>query len=58
MIDQADIYRLLLTFPELKTPEGPVAERLRESGAPESAVEAWRNIAAQEIVVEDDEAGY
>ncbi|HZW31550.1 MAG TPA: hypothetical protein VFF52_12635 [Isosphaeraceae bacterium] len=57
-LDLADIYRLLLTFPELKTREGPVAERLRDSGAPESALEAWREIAAQEIVAEDDDEGY
>ena len=35
--DLTDIRRLLLTFPELKTLEGPVAERLRESGAPHGA---------------------
>jgi hypothetical protein len=58
LVDRADIHRLLLTFPELKTLEGPVAERLRDSGAPEPALEAWREIAVQEIVPEDDEEGY
>jgi hypothetical protein len=56
--DLTDIRRLLLTFPELKTLEGPVADRLRDSGAPESALEAWREIAVQEIVVLGDEEGY
>src|SRR6185312_16106748 len=56
--DLTDIRRLLLTFPELKTAEGPVADRLRASGAPDSVLDAWREIAAQEIVPEDDEEGY
>jgi hypothetical protein len=56
--DLTDIRRLLLTFPELKAAEGPVADRLRASGASESVLDAWREIAAQEIVPEDDEEGY
>ena len=56
--DLTDIRRLLLTFPELKAAEGPVANGLRASGAPESTLEAWREIAAQEIVPEDDDEGY
>ncbi len=52
--DLMDIRRLLLTFPELKASEGPVADRLRASGAHESALEAWREIAAQEILPEDE----
>ena len=31
-MDKADLYRLLLTFPDLKKEEGPVAERLRAAG--------------------------
>jgi hypothetical protein len=58
MMDLADIRRLLLRFPELQAAEGPVAERLRASGAPAPALEAWREIAAQEIVAENDEDGY
>jgi Nucleotidyl transferase AbiEii toxin, Type IV TA system len=58
MTDLADIYRLLLTFPEVKAVEGPVADRLQASGAPESVLDAWREIAAQEIVPEDDDEGY
>jgi hypothetical protein len=56
--DLADIRRLLLTFPELKADQGPVADRLRATGAPGAALEAWREIVAQEIVAEDDEDGY
>jgi Nucleotidyl transferase AbiEii toxin, Type IV TA system len=56
--DLTDIRRLLLTFPELKTLEGPVAERLRAAGASAAALEAWREIVVQEIVAEDDDEGY
>lgn len=56
--DLADIHRLLLAFPELKAFEGPVADCLRASGAPSTTLEAWREIAAQEIVAEDDDEGY
>jgi hypothetical protein len=59
LIDLADIYRLLLAFPGLKTPDGPVAASLRSLNAPESvlALESWREIVARDIVAEDDE-GY
>ncbi|MGC8639252.1 MAG: hypothetical protein ACP5XB_05160 [Isosphaeraceae bacterium] len=57
MTDLADIHRLLLAFPGLKASEGPVADYLTASGVPDSTLEAWREIAAQEIVPEDDE-GY
>lgn len=57
-MDLADIYRLLLTFPELKVFEGPVADSLRAAGAPSTTLEAWREIAAQEIVADNDDEGY
>jgi hypothetical protein len=56
--DLVDIARLLLTFPDLKTSDGPVAERLRTSGANETVLDAWRTLAAEEITPENDEAGY
>ncbi len=55
--DLTDIRRLLLTFPELKAFEGPVFDRLHLAVAPQTVVDAWREIVAQEIVAEDDE-GY
>jgi hypothetical protein len=58
MRDLADVYRLLLSFPELKASEGLVADRLREAGAPGPVLDAWREIAAQEIVADDDDEGY
>jgi hypothetical protein len=45
---------LLLTFPELKTTEGPVAERLRAAGASAEVMTAWQELVAQEILPEDD----
>jgi hypothetical protein len=56
--DLTDIRRLLLTFPELKTFEGPVADRLQATGASGAALEAWREIATQEIAADDDDDGY
>jgi Nucleotidyl transferase AbiEii toxin, Type IV TA system len=56
--DLTDIRRLLLTFPELKIFEGPIAERLRAVGSPDAVLDAWREIAAGEIVAENDDDGY
>jgi hypothetical protein len=56
--DRADLYRLLLTFPELKQAEGPVAERLCANGAPEEVLAAWTNLVAEEILPDDEDAGY
>lgn len=58
LIDVADLRRLLLTFPELKTAESPVVERLRASGASEPVLAAWRDLVSQEILPEDEEAGF
>jgi hypothetical protein len=58
MMDLADVYRLLLTFPELKAREGQVARRLRESGAPDFVLDAWHDVAESEIVGEDYAAGF
>jgi hypothetical protein len=52
--DQADLYRLLLTFPELKTEEGPVAERLRAAEAGDDVMAAWKELVAQDIRAEED----
>jgi len=56
--DLTDIRRLLLTFPDLKVFEGPVADCLRAAGAPSTTLEAWRELAAQEIIADDDDEGY
>lgn len=58
LMDAADLRRLLLTFPELKTEEGPVALRLRAAENPESALAAWKELVAQEILPDDEDAGF
>src|SRR5207245_2556031 len=55
LIDQADLARVLLTFPELKEEEGPVAERLRAAGVDETVMAAWQDLVAQEILPEDED---
>jgi hypothetical protein len=56
--DLTDIRRLLLTFPELKGFDGAVADCLGKSGASVEVLEAWREIAAEEIEVPNDDDGY
>jgi hypothetical protein len=58
LMDAADLRRLLLRFPELKAYEGPVGQALRRLDAPQEALEAWRQLAAEEIVPEDEDAGF
>jgi hypothetical protein len=57
-IDLGDLRRLLLTFPHLKTEEGPVADCLRRAEASDKVLEAWKELVAQEIEPEDEDAGY
>lgn len=58
MMDAADLRRLLLAFPELKADRGPVSETLRDLQAPKEAIDAWRSLVREEILAEDDEAGF
>ena len=53
--DWRDLANLLLTFPELKSEDGPVMERLRASGATADVIAAWRELVAQEILPEDED---
>lgn len=55
LIDRADLYRVLLTFPDLKAEEGPVAERLRAAGAGKEVMAAWKELVAQEILPEEED---
>lgn len=54
LIDQADLIRLLRTFPHLKTAEGEVVERLQAAGASAQVMEAWAKLVAQEIKPVDE----
>ena len=58
LMDAADLRRLLLTFPELKSEEGSVVGALRGMKAPAAAFEAWRELVAAEIFPEDEDAGF
>jgi len=58
LIDAADLRRLLLVFPELKVDQGAVLGALQGMGAPTKAFEAWRELVAQEILPEDEDAGF
>lgn len=53
--DAADLRRLLLAFPPLRAKDGPVARRLRETGAGAAALDTWSEIAARPIEPDEDE---
>lgn len=46
-IDQRDLAKLLLTFPELKSDAGAVVERLRAAKAEEAVLAVWKELVAQ-----------
>jgi nucleotidyltransferase AbiEii toxin of type IV toxin-antitoxin system len=58
MTDLADIYRLLLAFPQLKAYDGEVTNCLWDLGAPDLIIDAWHEIVDSEILPEDDDAGF
>ena len=55
LIDRADAGRLLLSFPDLKTEGGEVAERLLASGAGPDVLAAWKELVALQILPEDED---
>jgi hypothetical protein len=56
--DWRDVAMLLLTFPDLKTVEGPVAEALRSAGVEREVFNTWKKLVAQEILPEDEDAKF
>ena len=52
--DWRDLAMLLLKFPELKSEQGAVADKLQASGATAEILVVWKELAAQEIQPEDD----
>ena len=58
LIDEADLRRLLLAFPQLKTTDGTVAERLRASQATESVLAVWKDLVFQKILPEDEQSEF
>jgi hypothetical protein len=53
--DWRDIAHLLLKFPELKTEEGPVQERLEAEGVQPEVLAIWRQLVAEEILAEEED---
>jgi len=49
---------LLLRLPELKADLGPVATSLQGLAASAQAIEAWQALVAEEILPEDEDAGF
>jgi len=58
MTDAADLRRLLLAFPDLKSAEGAVADALKAAEASEATMQSWRDLTAQEILPDDEDAGF
>ena len=58
LIDEADLRRLLLVFPELKTAEGTVAECLRAGQNAETMLAVWRDLVSQEFLPEDEQSEF
>jgi Nucleotidyl transferase AbiEii toxin, Type IV TA system len=55
--DRRDLAALLLRFPELKSENSSVANRLAKNGADEATLKEWKIICAEEIKPADDD-GY
>lgn len=53
--DWRDVAMLLLTFPELKVENGPVAKRLRAAQAGEEVMKLWNELLHLDIQPENDE---
>ena len=53
--DMADLQRLLLAFPELKTADGEVTGRLRTAEVEGRVIDVWLDLVAQEITPEEEE---
>jgi len=53
--DWRDLASLLLTFPELKSDQGAVADCLQAAGVNEAIFMIWRKLVAQDIQASDEE---
>ncbi len=58
MMHWAETHGMLLAFPKLKSEEGPVAERLRAAKAPPEVLAAWKQLVIEEMLPDDEDAGY
>ena len=55
MTDGADLMRLLLTFPELKTAKGAVADALQRLRSSDDVTLEWEKLVNQSIMDQDDD---
>ena len=55
MTDVADLRRLLIAFPDLKSQNGPVKQSLLAKSVSEQTLHAWHEVVQQEIELDDDE---
>ncbi len=53
--DWRDLALLLLTFPDLKRAQGPIADRLYTAGADAGTLAAWEALVGQAITLDDDD---
>jgi len=53
--DWRDLASLLLAFPDLKCPAGPVADRLHAAGASPKVFDVWKELVAQDIGAPEDD---
>ena len=53
--DRLDLHRLLRAFPALRAEAGEVADRLRASSAPQSALATWREVVAERVEPDEDD---
>src|SRR5205807_1789574 len=53
--DWRDLALLLLAFPELKSEQGRVRERLEAGGAGPEVLDVWRQLVAQQIATEEED---
>jgi hypothetical protein len=58
LMDVADLRRLLLTFPELKSERGAVRDRLEAAGATPEVLGAWAELVTREILPDDEDAEF
>jgi hypothetical protein len=56
--DRRDLAVLLLAFPDLKRDPGPVSERLKEEGANEATLAAWREVVESKIEPQDEDSEF
>ena len=49
LTDQADLMRLLITFPEYKSTDSPVSETLQRLSAKTMAYVAWSDLVSEDI---------